>query len=64
MPRLGEGSAQMRSTASPKKQATPENRHDDWFYDELMTAQPDATQLFLRERLAAQRPAPPRKKPA
>lgn len=23
----------------------------DWFYDELMTPQPDATQAFLRARL-------------
>ncbi len=24
----------------------------DWFYDELMTAQPEATQAFYRERLS------------
>jgi hypothetical protein len=49
-------------TAKPDhKTVAPEQRHDDWFYDELMTAQPEATQAFFRERLAA-RPAPPHPK--
>lgn len=28
-------------------------RESDFFYDELMTAQPDATREFLRARIAA-----------
>jgi hypothetical protein len=37
----------------------------DWFFDELMTPQPDATQAYFRDRLKAlagapaQPPAPP-----
>jgi hypothetical protein len=35
----------------------------DFFFDELMTAQPDATREYLRERLKQQAPnlKPPRK---
>ncbi len=49
---------------SNQKAVAPEQRHDDWFYDELMTAQPEATQAFFRERLAARQRAPkPKNKP-
>jgi hypothetical protein len=33
----------------------------DFFFDELMTAQPDATRDYFRERLKLQTPKPPRK---
>jgi hypothetical protein len=32
----------------------------DFFFDELMTAQPDATREFFRERLKQQTPKPAR----
>lgn len=44
---------QPRPRSSPATSpAAPEER-GDWFFDELMTPQPDATQAFLRGRLEA-----------
>jgi hypothetical protein len=40
------------SPRQPASPAAPEER-GDWFFDELMTPQPDATQAFLRSRLEA-----------
>lgn len=39
------------SPQSSPKPAPRAPREQDWFYDELMTAQPDATGEFLRARL-------------
>lgn len=39
--------------------AAPHER--DFFFDELMTAQPDATREYFRERLRQQAPEPARK---
>jgi hypothetical protein len=36
----------------------------DWFYDELMTPQPDATQAYFRDRLKALAAAPTPKQDA
>lgn len=47
------------SPQSSEKPVQPAPREQDWFYDELMTAQPDATGEFLRARLAL---AAPRKR--
>jgi hypothetical protein len=41
-----------RRNAKPEP-APGEATGGDWFYDELMTAQPDATQEFYRARLEA-----------
>jgi hypothetical protein len=45
----------MVSSPRPKSPPPPETDDDrgDWFFDELMTPQPDATQVFLRRRLEA-----------
>lgn len=51
------------SRTTSTKPAPASSRHDDWFYDELMTAQPDATQQFFRDRLLLQRPKVPPKPP-
>jgi hypothetical protein len=42
------------SGPSPKTPA-PRCAADDWFYDELMTAQPEATRDFFRARLMRMR---------
>ena len=39
------------SRTTSTKPAPASSRHDDWFYDELMTAQPDATQEYFRQQL-------------
>lgn len=35
----------------PKEKRTKEREPNDWFFDELMTAQPEATREFYRIRL-------------
>ncbi|MES1203688.1 MAG: hypothetical protein ABUS57_19800 [Pseudomonadota bacterium] len=43
----------MKSAGDKKKQA-PANEHErDFYFDELMTAQPEATQEYFRAKLAA-----------
>ncbi|MDX2275350.1 MAG: hypothetical protein NW206_07845 [Hyphomonadaceae bacterium] len=50
----------MKTPAANKtaKRAEHAPRERDFFLDELMTAQPDATREFLREHLRQQAPKP------
>jgi hypothetical protein len=40
-----------KETKPPASQDAPADAPGDFFFDELMTPQPDATQEFLRQRL-------------
>ena len=53
----------MKMPAADKtaKRTEPHAHERDFFFDELMTAQPDATREFLRERLKQQAPKVKRK---
>ena len=53
-----------KRTADPKPGRESADAHGDFFYDELMTGQPDATREFFRSRLMkpkAPEPAKPTK---
>jgi hypothetical protein len=51
-------------TIKPQKIAARPNSefYGDWFYDELMTSQPEATRDFIRARLLSSTHTPPQRR--